>query len=90
MASISCLAVDEYLWQVRRYLWKKTGSVDAGNRLIDPLHWYVQTGRASVTFLHKLTDKKPYVIGRQLLTTGQCSTDEAIRIIRQYLGLPNM
>ena len=74
---------DRYIWAVRLYLMKKYG-VDAADRMMDPLTWYVGTCRASVDFLYKLKDVKPYVIGRILAKGG--STDEVIKNIKTRIG----
>lgn len=78
---------DEYIWKVESYLMRKYG-VDAMHRMISPLTWYVNTGRASVTFLHNMYDTKPYCIGRILAKGG--SHDEVIKRIRKRLGLPEI
>lgn len=74
---------DRYIWAVEAYLMKKHG-VDAARRMIDPLTWYIGTARASVDFLHKLVDVKPYIIGRILEKGG--SHDEVINNIKTRIG----
>lgn len=78
---------DEYIWKVESYLMSRYG-VDAMHRMISPLTWYVNTGRASVTFLHLLYDVKPYCIGKILAKGG--SHDDVIRKIRKRVGLPEV
>lgn len=56
---------DEYLWNVRWYLMRKYGTTEA-YRISEPLAYYVLTGRASASFLNKMYDFKPYVMGRFL------------------------
>ena len=85
--AIGYLAVDDYVWSVKRYLMGKYGC-DAADRMVSPLAWYIRTGRASVTFLHKLTDTKPYVIGRILAKGG--SDQEMIDRVRSRIDLPEM
>ena len=77
--SISRTAIDEHVWLITRYLWERYG-VDAGNRMISPLNWYISTGRASVDFLHKFVAAKPCVIGRILAKGG--ADDDILRAIR--------
>ena len=74
---------DRYIWKIESYLMRKHG-VDEAHRLLEPLAWYIWTCRASVDFLHKLTQTKPYVIGRLLAKGG--STDEAIARIKARIG----
>lgn len=78
---------DQYLWRVESYLMRTYGVTETW-RMLDPLAWYVNTGRASVTFLHNLYDTKPYCIGRILAKGG--SYDEVIKRIRKRLGLPEI
>lgn len=78
---------DTYIWAVEKYLMQKYG-VDAMYRMIDPLTWYVNTGRASASFLQLLTQTKPFVIGRILAKGG--SHDDVVRNIRKRIGLPAM
>ena len=60
---------DYKLSEILSYLMKRYG-VDAAYRLISPLEWYVNTGRASVEFLHRFYDAKPFVVARVLCAGG--------------------
>lgn len=88
MSTANVYAVDDFMWKVRKCLWAKLG-VDAGNRKIDDIMWYISTGRASVSFLHALTAKKPYMVARKLMQ-AEGSTEETINFIRDYLGFPGL
>lgn len=81
---MSRTAIDNYLWSVERYLMQRYGSRIA-NVEIDPLRWYILTGRASAEFLLRLAQAKPYMIARKLHAGG--SHDEAIGRIKEYLGM---
>lgn len=74
---------EEYILKVESYLMRKYG-VDAAQRLISPLTWYVYTARASATFLFMLYDVKPYCIGKILAKGG--SHDEVICNIKKRIG----
>ena len=76
---------DEYIYKIEKYLMERYG-VDAMYRMIDPLAWYINTGRASATFLQMLVQEKPFVIGRILAKGG--SHDDVMRNIRKKIGLP--
>jgi hypothetical protein len=78
---------DRYIWKVEEYLLRTHGVTETW-RMLDPLQWYINTGRASVTFLHLLYDVKPYCIGKILAKGG--SHDEVIRKIRKRIGLPEI
>ena len=72
-----------YLYDVLNYLMTHYG-VDRAYQDIDPLQWYILTGRASVDFLNKLYQKKPYLIARRLHQGG--SGDETIKRIKTFIG----
>lgn len=77
---------DNYLWDIKKYLMNKYG-VDQAERDIDPLAWYIKTGRASVSFLNLLYKKKPFLIARRLHSAGSCgSYDDIINGIKTYIG----
>ena len=80
---INANLIDDYLWRVKRYLMQRHGC-DAADREIDPLTWYVTTGRATILFLENMVAKKPYTIGRLLHKGG--SYDETIERIANYIG----
>lgn len=75
---------DRYMDSILSYLMKKHG-VDAAYRMIDPLRWYIITGRASIDFIDRLMEVKPFVIGRLLAKEG--SYDDAIsRVKTRFYG----
>lgn len=76
---------DTYIYKIEKYLMERYG-VDAMYRMLDPLTWYINTGRASATFLQMLAQEKPFVISRILAKGG--SHDDVIRKIRKKIGLP--
>ena len=67
--------IDDKLWDVQMWLAKRHG-LDEAARMMDPLRWYVETGRAPLTFLYNLLERKTFVIGRLLEKGG--STREVI------------
>ena len=75
--------IDDHLYQVYRYLMIRYG-ISSADRMIDPLRWWIQTGRASVPFLHRFLDTQPYMIGRRLAKGG--SVQEAVDRVRKLLG----
>jgi len=75
--------IDDYLWKVKRYLLAKYGTKTA-DREVEPLEWYIYTGRASATFLGLLRAKKPYCVARLLHDGG--STDEVIKRVKNYIN----
>lgn len=80
---VSQTMIDNTLWAIHKSLFKQYG-VDGAMRIVDPLFWYINTGRASLDFLGKLIQKKPYLIGRVLAKCG--SYDEAIQRVKEYIG----
>lgn len=76
---------DFYIMDVWHYLASKHGT-RAADRWIDPLSWYINTGRANADFLNRLYLVKPYCIGKILAKGG--SHDEIVQKIRKRIGLP--
>ncbi len=82
--NISRELIDTYMWYVERYLMKQYGSTQASIE-IDPLRWYIVTGRAPVQFIRLMIQKKPYLIARILHKKGE-SYNEIIDNIKKYIG----
>lgn len=80
---VSQTMIDNTLWAIQKSLHNQHG-VTGAERIIAPLLWYINTGRASMNFLGKLVQKKPYLIGRVLAKGG--SYDEAIQRVKEYIG----
>ena len=76
--------VDEYIWNVRMYLWKKCGMRET-DRIIDPLVYYVGTGRASTSFLKALLEIKPYIVGRHLLKHDDGCLDDQVKLLKEMV-----
>lgn len=74
--------IDDYIWKVQKNLMDKYG-VNEAERDIDPLKWYIYTGRASTGFINLLLCAKPFMIARKLHMGG--SVDEAIDRIKIYI-----
>lgn len=62
-------SIDEALWDIESYIMNRKG-VDVSHRLMSPLNWYVETGRASTQFLRWLVNVKPFVAARILMKGG--------------------
>ena len=84
--NISYTGMDAYLWDCRKYMWRKVG-MDETENLIYPLQWWIDTGRASSRGLNLLIAKKPYVIGRFLISCSGYTVDETVRLVKRYIGL---
>lgn len=82
ITSISPVTTDNALWAIERSLMLKYGTLQA-QKDVDPLRWYILTGRCSISFLRAVINAKPYMIARRLHEGG--STEEAIDRVRQYL-----
>lgn len=55
----SSTGIDNYLHDLKMYISKREGDYNTASRMISPLIWYVNTGRASTDFLKALM-KCPY------------------------------
>ena len=80
---ISATRIESILWDIEYRLMVAYGS-DAASREIAPLKWYINTGRASTSFLKKLIVAKPFMVARKLHAGG--SDEEIIKRIRKYIG----
>lgn len=73
---------DQALWKIEAYLMKRYG-VDQARRDVDPLAWYIHTGRASAQAEKRIVAAKPFMIGRLLHKGG--NYEEAIRRVLDYV-----
>lgn len=55
----SSTGIDNYLHDLKMYIAKREGDYNTASRMLSPLIWYVNTGRASSDFLKALM-KCPY------------------------------
>ena len=81
--NVNATTIDTGLWTIQRCLMNKYG-VDTARRDMEPLKWYIETGRASVTFIASLLDAKPFMIARILHKGG--SYDDVLKRIKKYVG----
>lgn len=75
--------IETCLWHIQREIMTRHGC-DAAERYMYPLTWYVNTGRASLDFLHKLVNARPVLVARDLAKGG--SYDEALRRVFHRIG----
>ena len=58
----------EYVYAVQKCVMYKHGKgIDESLNIVYPLSWYVNTGRASATFIKAMYEVKPYVMARLLV-----------------------
>lgn len=81
--SVSNTMVDDFVYRTCLYGIQKYG-YDTAQTDVDPLKWYISTGRASTQFLGLLLQKKPYMIARKLHEGG--SVQESVDRIKKYIG----
>ena len=73
--------IDTMMWRIQREDMQRHGC-DAAERDMQPLWWYINTGRASTEFLHKLMYTSPCMVARDLHKGG--SYEEVInRVCRR-------
>lgn len=78
-------ATSAFIFKTIMYGASKIG-LDASYRVVDPLAWYIGTGRASYEFTARLATKKPYRVF-QVLNKAGGSYEEAIQAIKHYLDI---
>lgn len=84
--SISYTGIDEYLHDVLMTLVRYGNSNSMSGLYVEPLAHYIRTGRASATFLRKLTETKPFRVARVLLKSGAATADYNV-VMRQVYDL---
>lgn len=77
--------IEDYLWKIQYYLMRNYGSMNA-EFMMYPLRWYIKSGHASITFFKLLMRKRPYLIGRVLRDTENCSIDDTVNAVIKYIG----
>jgi len=80
---ISATMIDNLLFFIEMYLSRHYGFRQAQSDL-SPLKWYINSNRATLDFLGKLVEAKPFMIGRKLHEGG--SYEEAIDRVCDYIG----
>lgn len=75
--------IDTGLWHIQRHLIEKYGT-DQSYRDMEPISWYINSGRASIEFIRLLLGAKPYMVARKMHQGG--STQEVIARIKRYIG----
>lgn len=76
--------VEKKLWEIYFWLCRKHISLEA-SKLLDPLKWYVGTGRSTLEFDKRLVNARTYMIGRILEKDG--SVQEVVDRVKKYLGV---
>lgn len=75
--------IDTMIWHIQREIMDRHGA-DASYRLIAPLVWYINTGRASAEFLRLLFASRPVLVARDLAKGG--SDLEALERVFKRIG----
>ena len=76
--------IDNYIWKVKLYIINKYG-IDQVERSIDPLRWYIVTGRAPTSFLQDVMNVPPFVMGRLLYEKKDGSVDAAVSSFKKLV-----
>lgn len=79
-------AVNNFIHKAVMYGAYRIG-LDASYSVMDPLVWYIGTGRASYEFTARLAVKKPYRVFQVLHKASGGSYDDAIKAVKLYLGI---
>lgn len=77
------VTIETGLWHIQRHLIEKYG-IDQSCRDMEPINWYINSGRASIEFIRLLLGAKQYMVARKLHQGG--STQEVITRIKRYIG----
>ena len=66
---MSSTQIDTMLWHIQREAMQRHGC-DQAERDMQPLLWYINTGRASTEFLRLLMNTRPVLVARDLHKGG--------------------
>lgn len=80
---ISATLIQNTLDRIELASMKRFG-VDAAQRDLDPLKWYIFTGRAPSEFIRRLAKARPIIVARRLHTAG--TYNEAIERVKKLIG----
>lgn len=80
---MSSTKIDTMLWHIQREIMQRHG-VSASESMISPLVWYINTGRASASFLSALYNARPVLVARDCARGG--SYDDVINRICKRIG----
>lgn len=75
--------IETMMWHIQRELMQRHGC-DNAERMMYPIMWYVNSGRASAAFLAKLYATRPVLVARDLAKGG--SDEEIINRICKRIG----
>ena len=81
--NVNATTIDNGLWAIQLCLMNKYG-VDTARRDMEPLKWYIGTGRAPTQFISDLLDAKPFMVARILHMGG--SYDAVLKRIKKHVG----
>lgn len=81
----SYAGLEAYIDDAWRYVLKKSASVDAADRIMSPLEWWIKTGRASQYECKNLIAVKPYIIGRILMEKDLMPYDDIILALKEKM-----
>lgn len=77
-----------YLWDVLFALEQKHGKSENEARIdIEPLKWYLETGRCTADFQNRLLATKPYLVARRLAGKGYGDYSIPLDAIKHLLGV---
>lgn len=82
------MKIDNALFEIQRKLWKKY-SISESEKMIAPLLWYINTGRASAQFENLIinaTARQKATIANRLAKHYLRPYDDAINSICAYIG----
>lgn len=82
--NFSMISISEYIADLRLYIASKE-DFNTADRMISPLVWYVNTGRACTDFLKALASTKFYSI--YTILRKEKSTDETVKLLKKKLGV---
>lgn len=83
------MAIDDTLWSIRQKIYRKLGDTRATEVALEPLAWYIGTGRAPLDFERRLkacTERQLSTVAGRLIKYSGGDFQCAINSVCQYIG----
>ena len=83
------MAIDDTIWAIRSKVYHKLGDANATDRAMEPLFWYIKTGRAPLEFerlFKACTPRQLSTIASRLIKHSGGDYQNTINSICQYIG----
>ena len=83
----NCSGLSDFAYDVFFCVAVKKGSgIGTAEKIVDPLYYWINTGRITVEESKKLVKKKPYMVGRNLIKNYPNSLEGSLKALKAYVN----